>query len=46
MKRAGTNPTAAAIGTLQILGALDDATRAATIRFLTQMVADDEGGIR
>ena len=27
MKRAGTNPTAAAVGTLQILGALDDQTR-------------------
>jgi geranylgeranyl transferase type-2 subunit beta len=46
MKRAGTNPTAAAIGTLQILDALDDAQRSATIRFLSRMVAGDEGGIR
>lgn len=46
MKRAGTNPTAAAVGTLQILTALDDETRAATIRFLSRMVALQEGGIR
>ena len=46
MKRAGTNPTAAAIGTLQILGALDDSTRSGTSRFLAQLVAADEGGIR
>jgi geranylgeranyl transferase type-2 subunit beta len=46
MKRAGTNPTAAAIGTLQILGALDDPTRLATSQFLTQMIASGEGGLR
>jgi geranylgeranyl transferase type-2 subunit beta len=46
MKRAGTNPTAAAIGTLQILHALDDSTRAATSLFLSRLVAVDEGGIR
>jgi geranylgeranyl transferase type-2 subunit beta len=46
MKRAGANPTAAAIGTLQILGELDDATRCATTDFLLQLVAASEGGIR
>jgi geranylgeranyl transferase type-2 subunit beta len=46
MKRAGTNPTAAAIGTLQILRALGDSTRAATTLFLSRLVAPDEGGIR
>ncbi len=46
MKRAGTNPTAAGIGTLQILGALDDSHRSETSRFLSQLVSVDEGGIR
>src|SRR6478672_5463783 len=36
-KRAGTNPTAAAIGCLQILGALDETTRLDTIDFLADM---------
>lgn len=44
-KRAGTNPTAAAIGALQILGALDDESRHATIEFLTEMQTE-EGGLR
>src|SRR6185436_6667663 len=44
-KRAGTNPTAAAIGTLRILGALDEQTRGETIDFLAEMQTD-EGGLR
>jgi geranylgeranyl transferase type-2 subunit beta len=44
-KRAGTNPTAAAIGSLRILDALDDATQADTIDFLSEMQMDD-GGLR
>lgn len=46
MKRAGTNPTAAAVGTLQILGALDDQTQAAAAAFLLRLVAPAEGGLR
>jgi geranylgeranyl transferase type-2 subunit beta len=45
MKRAGTNPTAAAVGTLQLLGALDDPTRAAVGSFLARL-ATPEGGLR
>ena len=44
-KRAGTNPTAAAIGTLRILNSLDEQTRADTIDFLAEMQTD-EGGLR
>jgi geranylgeranyl transferase type-2 subunit beta len=44
-KRAGTNPTAAAIGALQILDALDENTRSGTIDFLAEMQTD-EGGLR
>ncbi len=44
-KRAGTNPTAAAIGLLRILDAVDDATRISTAEFLAEMQTDD-GGIR
>src|SRR6185369_3745031 len=44
-KRAGTNPTAAAIGCLRILGALDENTRLDTIDFLAEMQTD-EGGLR
>lgn len=44
-KRAGTNPTAAAIGTLRILGALDEESRASTVDFLSDMQSD-EGGLR
>lgn len=44
-KRAGTNPTAAAIGSLRILDALDEETREDTIDFLADMQTD-EGGLR
>jgi geranylgeranyl transferase type-2 subunit beta len=44
-KRAGTNPTAAAIAGLRILGRLDDATRTGTLDFLVEMQTD-EGGLR
>jgi geranylgeranyl transferase type-2 subunit beta len=44
-KRAGTNPTAAAIGALRILAALDENTRLDTIDFLAEMQTD-EGGVR
>jgi geranylgeranyl transferase type-2 subunit beta len=44
-KRAGTNPTAAAIATLKILDALDENTRLDTIDFLLDMQTD-EGGLR
>ena len=44
-KRAGTNPTAAAIGTLRILNALDEQTRVDTIDFIAEMQTD-EGGLR
>ena len=44
MKRSGTNPTAAAIGLLKILGALDAPTREITIDFLSEMQSD-EGGL-
>jgi geranylgeranyl transferase type-2 subunit beta len=44
-KRAGTNPTAAAIGALKILDALDEQTRLDTIDFLAEMQTD-EGGLR
>ena len=44
-KRAGTNPTAAAIGALRILDALDENTRLDTIDFLAEMQTD-EGGLR
>lgn len=44
-KRAGTNPTAAAIAALRMLGALDDETRLDTIDFLADMQTD-EGGLR
>ena len=44
-KRAGTNPTAAAIGALRILSSVDETTRAGTIDFLAEMQTDD-GGLR
>lgn len=43
-KRAGANPTAAAIGTLKTLGRLDPAREADTIEFLLEMQGD-EGGL-
>ncbi len=45
MKRSGTNPTAAAIGLLNIFSALDEETRAGTVHFLAEMQTD-EGGLR
>jgi geranylgeranyl transferase type-2 subunit beta len=44
-KRAGTNPTAAAIGTLTILEHMDDAIRDETVDFLVDMQTE-EGGLR
>lgn len=44
-KRAGTNPTAAAIGVLRIAGALTDEVRENTLDFLVEMQTD-EGGLR
>lgn len=44
-KRAGTNPTAAAIATLKILDQLDEATIDDTMEFLLDMQTD-EGGLR
>lgn len=43
-KRAGTNPTAAAVATLKILDALDEETIEETIDFLCEM-QNDEGGL-
>jgi len=45
MKRSGTNPTAAAIGLLKILGALGPVARAQSVEFLSGMQTD-EGGLR
>jgi geranylgeranyl transferase type-2 subunit beta len=45
MRRSGTNPTAAAIGLLQMTGALTDEVRATTATFLADTVSD-EGGLR
>jgi geranylgeranyl transferase type-2 subunit beta len=44
-QRAGTNPTAAAVGSLRLLDAVDETRRAATIDFLIDMQTD-EGGLR
>lgn len=44
-KRAGTNPTAAAVGTLKILDALDEESIEGTIDLIAEMQSDD-GGIR
>ena len=44
-KRAGTNPTAAAIATLRILDGISDDIRDGTIDFLAEMQTD-EGGLR
>lgn len=43
-KRAGVNPTAAAIGTLKTLGQIEAVDRAATVAFLAEMQSD-EGGL-
>lgn len=45
MKRSGTNPTAAAVATLSILGAMDDELKADVRDFLTQ-VKSAEGGFQ
>lgn len=45
MKRSGTNPTAAAVGLLRILGALDTQIQEAVVDFLAEMQTD-EGGLR
>ena len=44
-KRAGTNPTAAAIGTLRMLDAITEEIAESTIDFLCEM-QNDEGGLR
>ncbi|HEV3022156.1 MAG TPA: prenyltransferase/squalene oxidase repeat-containing protein [Pirellulales bacterium] len=44
MRKSGTNPTAAAVGLLKILDALDEGTRQTTIDFLAGMQGD-EGGL-
>jgi len=44
-KRAGTNPTAAAIASLRLLDALDEDTRLDTVDFLLDLQTD-EGGLR
>jgi geranylgeranyl transferase type-2 subunit beta len=46
MKRSGTNPTAAGVGLLQILGGLDDEARAAVATFLAALPSQFEGGLR
>jgi len=45
MKRSGTNPTAAAVGLLKILRALDPAARNQTVEFLSGMQTE-QGGLR
>jgi geranylgeranyl transferase type-2 subunit beta len=45
MRRSGTNPTAAAVGLLAILGALDETTTARAARFLDSMQTA-QGGLR
>jgi geranylgeranyl transferase type-2 subunit beta len=45
MRRSGTNPTAAAIGVLQLLDRLTDDVRASVTDFLAEMPSD-EGGFR
>lgn len=44
MRRGGTNPTAAAIGILQLVGPLDAEIAAGAVRFLAEM-QNDEGGL-
>jgi geranylgeranyl transferase type-2 subunit beta len=46
MKRSGTNPTAAGVGVLQILGALDESDRGETAGFLAALPSPFEGGLR
>jgi geranylgeranyl transferase type-2 subunit beta len=44
MRKSGTNPTAAAIGTLKILDAIDEETRRGAIDYLAERQTD-EGGL-
>lgn len=46
MKRSGANPTAAGIGLLSLLGALDDGARIGTANFLAALPSPYEGGLR
>jgi geranylgeranyl transferase type-2 subunit beta len=46
MKRSGTNPTAAGVGLLQILEALDEDARIAVTGFLAALPSPFEGGLR
>jgi geranylgeranyl transferase type-2 subunit beta len=46
MKRSGTNPTAAGVGVLQILGELDDEAKRGTADFLAALPSPFEGGLR
>jgi geranylgeranyl transferase type-2 subunit beta len=46
MKRSGTNPTAAGVGVLQILGELDDDAKLGTAEFLAALPSPFEGGLR
>lgn len=44
MRRSGTNPTAAAVGLLQIIGPVDDALKSDVVEFLSDM-QNEEGGL-
>lgn len=46
MKRSGTNPTAAGVGLLQILGEMTDAEKTETANFLAALPSPFEGGLR
>jgi geranylgeranyl transferase type-2 subunit beta len=46
MKRSGTNPTAAGVGLLQILGELDETAKSGTADFLAALPSPFEGGLR
>jgi geranylgeranyl transferase type-2 subunit beta len=46
MKRSGTNPTAAGVGVLQILGGMTDDEKLETANFLTALPSAFEGGLR
>jgi geranylgeranyl transferase type-2 subunit beta len=46
MKRSGTNPTAAGVGVLQILGGMTDSEKLETANFLAALPSSFEGGLR
>jgi geranylgeranyl transferase type-2 subunit beta len=46
MRSSGTNPTAAAIGALKVLGQVDGEIAAGAVGFLLEDTWDDEGGFR